>query len=129
MIEKVKQLTQEDSSINRTQLSQLICQEFGCFQPNGKPQAVACREILRRLERMGFLELPKPRHDGNNGHKMRECYLQEEWDFVCPSLEGRLSREQGLELERARDPSKSKFFREMMVRYHYLGYRSMVGDL
>jgi len=126
-LERIRQLIKQHFTSSRTKLSRFICKEFDWIQPNGKPQDVACREILRRLQTFGFVELPRPRQDGNNSHKMGECWRQEELDFPEVAIEGRLTREQTLLLERVDNKSKSQHFRRMMAQYHYLGYRPMVG--
>lgn len=126
-LECIHQLIQQYSGRSRTQLSRLVCEELGWVQPNGKPQDVACREILRRLEGLGLLQLPRPRHDGNNTRRIPGRWLQEEWDFPEPDLEGRLSRIQTIELDRVDSQTTSRHFRGMMEEYHYLGYRPMVG--
>jgi len=46
----IRQSIQQYFETSRTQISRVICERLGWAQPNGKPQDVACREILRRLE-------------------------------------------------------------------------------
>ena len=100
-LESIRETLQQHLGSSRTQLSRIVCRRLSWHQPNGLPQDIACREILRRLEEMGLVQIPRPQHDGNNKRKLKGSeLLQQEWDFQGLNMEGVLGSGQKIELER-----------------------------
>jgi hypothetical protein len=54
-IETVREILTAFPHLNRSAISLQVCEKLGWRQPNGKPQDVACREILRTLEHRGLI--------------------------------------------------------------------------
>src|SRR3990172_10235453 len=53
------------------EIARSVCRSFGWTQGNGQLAVRACRNFLKRLERAGRWELPKPRRVGNGGAARR----------------------------------------------------------
>jgi hypothetical protein len=49
---------------HRFALSKRVCEALGWRQANGRLKDRSCRDVLARLHKIGFLELPPPRRPG-----------------------------------------------------------------
>jgi len=129
-LDVISRLSQEFHSCGRCFISQKVCQALGWLQPNRKPQDVACREILRRLEALGFISLPRPMRPANNELKRWEPGRAEPdlFSFQEPAgLQGNLRSWVPVSLRRVDNDAESRRWRALVARYHYLGYAPMVG--
>lgn len=129
-VDVISGLVKEFYPRGRCFISRKVCEAFGWLQPNGKAQDVACREILRRLETAGLVSLPRPLRPANNQAKRRGP------DNAGPdlfALEGPVPMEGSLKelgpavLRRVETLVQNRQWRDMVGRYHYLGYAPMVG--
>lgn len=59
-IEQIKNILDKNADINRTKLSDLICDHFNFYNPRGERQRSGCIKALRKLEQDGFFVLPIP---------------------------------------------------------------------
>ena len=113
----------------RRQLSKEVCTQLGWYQPNWMPQDVACREILLRLEKAGLIKLP-PRKYIWLGNKTRfvtaDNLLPLEWEQP-EAITGKLHDFGKVELQVVAGREESVRWNGLIERYHYLGYRPMVG--
>jgi len=58
-INHIKQSLADNPSWNRTKLSRVLCEKWHWFRPGGQqPKDMACRSLLLKLERAGYIELP-----------------------------------------------------------------------
>jgi hypothetical protein len=93
------------------------------------PQDVACREIMLRLEKAGLIKLP-PRKYTWCGNRTRvvaaESLLPLEWE-QGEAVTGKLHDFGKVELQATAGREESVRWNSLIERYHYLGYRPMVG--
>jgi hypothetical protein len=57
-IEQIKSMLDDNDTLNRTQLADKICDQFGFFDPRGKRQRSGCLKAIRELEKEGRFILP-----------------------------------------------------------------------
>lgn len=130
-LDVIRQITEERYLRGRTFISVGVCQSLNWLQPNGNPQDVACREILRRLESLGLVHLPTAKTLTPNQIRAMSPCPQSAWDkelpFVQEKLEGSLGDFPAVRLTPIEGRSQAKLWANLMVRYHYLGYRWSVG--
>lgn len=109
----------------RVALSRLICAHFDWKQPNGNFQDMACREILLRLEKQGWIILPRRKKKGrpNSQVPLLELPLEEQHE----PLLGRLGNFPGVRMAMVIGEKESCHWNALIHRYHYLGYKPMVG--
>jgi hypothetical protein len=61
-IHLIKQLLADHPSWNRTKLSRELCKKWQWLRPDGQQlKDMACRTLLLKLERTGYIELPPAR--------------------------------------------------------------------
>jgi len=126
-IESIREILKLFPHYNRSAISLAVCEKLGWRQSNGKPQDVACREILRTLEQQGLFQLPAPLTRSPNQIKRPRSVEVREFSFPPPKIEGALSDVPPVTLHLVQGRASSKTFAELMNRHHYLGYQWSVG--
>ena len=111
----------------RVQLSRIVCEQYGWTQANGELQDVACRGILLKLERRGMVRLPARKGPGRDNTSLPVAVAMELALEEIP-VEGRLGQFAACRLEKVGPKrEESQRWNGLIQRYHYLGYRPMVG--
>jgi hypothetical protein len=93
-------------------------------RPSGGLKNHECRQLLERLQAEGFLKLPELRHLGGRGPRRADV------SGACsePAPVTRAASEcEPLELVLVEGKTESRWWREQMERYHYLGCRVPFG--
>ena len=123
-IDCIRKLIQENPSWNRTRTSKEICKLWNWKRPNGQLKDIACRSMLRKLQDLGLIILPKPLHAGHYQRKIVE--IPHETDPV----HAHLSALRPIHLvETHSHPDQDKLFCYLLHRYHYLGLQAtFVGE-
>lgn len=109
------------------ELSREICQAWDWRQRNGGLSEYACRDLLLRLEEWGHLKLPPSRRRVTAvRRRMPKVPLEL---IVIPEVE---VRDEWADLSRLVvrpiEPEERLGWRVYMDRYHYLGWRPVVGE-
>ncbi len=126
-INHIKQLLSDNPSWNRTKLSHVLCEKWQWFRPGGQQlKDMACRSLLLKLERVGCIELPPRCAPSVNGLR-KSClapvpHLTGE---ICCSLKT-LFPLRIIQVTPGSDDHS--LFNYLLSRYHYLGYRTTVGE-
>ena len=123
-IDCIRRLIQENPSWNRTRISKEICRQWDWKRPNGQLKDIACRSMLRKLQDLGLLILPKPLHAGHYQRKIREVPHSTEpvRDPLAAIRPIRL-------VETHSRPDQDNLFCYLLHRYHYLGLQAtFVGE-
>jgi len=126
-IETIREILTGSPHSNRSAISLQVCEKLRWRQPNGKPQDVACREILRTLEQHGLIRLPAPLTRSPNQAKRPRSVEAQEFSFPPCEIEAALSDVLPVTLHLVQGRAASKMFTELMDRHHYLGYQWSVG--
>lgn len=112
--------------LTRSQLYRAVCEAWEWRQRNGKPSIQGCQDLLLRLEERGHLHLP-PGH--RRGEPRRVLPLLPV-DLI--PLCGLAVRDHEADLDslvvRPIEPEERLGWRIYMARYHYLGWRPIVGE-
>ena len=56
----IRQLIEAEGALGRSHLSNRLCELWDWRQANGRYRQIACRDLLRRLETKGLIQLPPP---------------------------------------------------------------------
>ncbi len=127
-LEIIQSCVSEYYERGRTYISKMICRRLDWRQPNGWLKDRACRDVLRYLESLEFVQLPPPKVTVRRPRKnSRDCLslevIVQEYDITSPVT----SFPEKIELEFAKGNSKEKIWNVLVATYHYLGYRVLVG--
>jgi len=120
----VEAVVREDWDRGRTFISQRLCQLWGWTYRNGALADMACRGLLLRLERQGFLKLPPPKNRINNTNPKPRTELPKE---PLAPLRGRVSEFGKVRLELVRGTRLEPLWNGFVERYHPEGFRRVVG--
>jgi hypothetical protein len=126
-IHLIKHLLGEHPSWNRTTLSRELCKTWQWLRADGRQlKDMACRTLLLKLEQKGHIELPPRQAPSVNGSRKSFSpaipHLTEE---ICGPLRT-LVPLTITPVEPASDDHP--LFTCFLSRYHYLGYRTIVGE-
>lgn len=122
--ELIQELVREFWGIPRTELAHTICELLDWKRPNGKLKTVECGLFLKDLESRGVITLPRKRSKGRTkGLKIARTEQGQEGEPIkgSPNTLG------GIELELITTAEQMNTFKELVDRYHYLGYKQAFG--
>ncbi|HYX08270.1 MAG TPA: Druantia anti-phage system protein DruA [Bacteroidales bacterium] len=109
---------------HRTRISQEICRAWKWQTPYGQLKDMACRTMLLKLERRGFILLPSARRPSNNDK--RSCLIPVLHETT--PLDGKLSDVTPVKIQIITQRHERELFKTYMSLYHYLGLNTLVGE-
>lgn len=112
-------------AVSRRSVSLEVCRRLRWVQPDGRLKDRACREVLMRLEAKGKIVLPSPFYDASKHRKRtiaRTLYGEPE-----PWIEAGAGALGPLRLRVVSSTAEEPLWDELVDRYHYLGYPTLVG--
>ncbi len=125
-IDLIRSLLLEHPGWGRTRLSEEVCRLWDWRNRRGQIKDMAARTLLLRLERGGFIELPKRQRPSSNGLRNRHP------PFVPHKSEpvrGKLCLLRPLRVSVVEAGSTElELFNCLLSGYHYLGHRNTVGE-
>jgi hypothetical protein len=110
--------------LSQKELAHTLCETLEWYGPNGKPKLESCRELLRKLEKKGWIRLPEKRHTRSSGKETVTIGSATEAE---PELSGNVSAYAPIELEPVRAQQEIRLWNEYVERYHRLGYKRPFG--
>lgn len=122
----IRQLIEQEGAQGRSHLSNRLCELWNWRQANGHFRQIACRDLLRRLEVRGLIELPlRLRAARRAGYRNRT----ETPDLLnCVPVLGRLGEfRDELSIQLVGDSKQLALYRGLVGTYHYLGYQQATG--
>jgi hypothetical protein len=122
----IGRLIQDEGSRGRTHLSRRLCRIWDWRQGNGHYREIACRELLRRLEAKGLIQLPAMQRPARRPGYRNRARLPEDLDRS--PLDGPLSAlVPDLRIVLAQDNASRALFNGLVDAFHYLGYQQPTG--
>ncbi len=123
---EIRQLIENNPSWHRTRISKELCELWDWRRPDGRLKDMACRTMLLKLDRRGLISLPA-RIKGSNNH-LRGSKIPDMLHNTDPISEELRSLQPISLLDVRHDPHNNDLFDCLMSRYHYLGFRTTVGE-
>ncbi len=123
-IELVRRLIEANPPRNRTRLSKDLCLLWNWRASNGQLKDMACRTLLSKLEQRGHIALPKQRTPGRGSWKVSIPDIPHKTAPIACSL----SDLEPVSIQLVEDAGLLGLFQCLLARYHYLGFRSTVGE-
>jgi len=121
-LQQVRQLIAQRPHASRAAIARELCERLDWRKRDGGLKQLSCRAALLRMQRDGLVSLPalraSPGH-GRRGLRTAAGVPQQIW-------EGTLEQLGDLRVEIVRG-AESSLWNEYIDRYHYLGYRPLVG--
>ncbi len=113
------------NGIGRTAISEKICEDLQWLKADGKLKDMSCRVALLRMEKDNWFKLPAPLRRNSNGKQYKHNNRLKENE---PSVNLPAGKIEGLSLEQVKTSRQSEKWNEMIHRWHYLGYKKLVGS-
>ena len=124
-IEVIKKLISRYYKKGRTYISKELSRYWQWYQPNGRLKDRSCRAVLKKLEKQNLIKMPPAKNTCNRKYKPNQ--LKFDLDIPPANLEGKLSKFEKIDL-RLITGSKQKKWNELVGKYHYQGYKIIVGN-
>ena len=122
----IRQLIEREGDRGRSHLSNRLCEIWAWRQANGRFRQIACRDVLRRLEARGLIELP-PRLRAARRAGYRNRAQAPDWLNSAPLLGQRREFRDELSLELVEASQQLAVYRGLVGTDHYLGYQQATG--
>lgn len=111
--------------LSREELAATLCEWLDWSRPNGRLKTRECRDLLQRLRALGLITLPARRAGRPRGAATTIMHTAQ-GEPQAPVHED-LARLQPIGLRRVQHAAEQHQWRELIDRYHYLGYRTAYG--
>jgi len=125
-IEMVCRLGEAHRLFGRSRIAEKLCALWGWRTKNGALKERAAQAVLTELARRGWLVLPRNR-TGALGVSVRRVTPRIPKSSPPPEVSGDLALQLPLRVERVVGRAQQDLWREVLVRYHYLGPVEPVG--
>lgn len=124
-LELIREVVGTYSSLTRHELAQTVCELLEWQRPNGGAKWRECLDLLSRLEEMGEVELPGLRQTKARGTRTRvPRSARGEWG---EAVVGSVRDVAPVELSVVVEEQDRLLWRELVGRYHYLGFKVPFG--
>src|SRR5271157_1099920 len=126
-IELIQKLISANPTWGRTRLSIELCRIWDWRHPDGQPKAISCRDLLRRLDAKGVIQLPQK--IGKNGLKRgsqnHTQFMLHDTTEIAADIKDVLP----VRVETVKERTfQSQEFKSLISQYHYLGFDMTVGE-
>lgn len=122
----IDELIRTQGERGRTYISKQLCLLWDWRLPNGQLKDIACRDLLRRLEKRGLIELPPPLRPARRPGYKNTTLLPA--DFVEKPLSQTLHDFSGIDIEMVRGSRQEGLYNALIDSWHYLGYHQGTGE-
>jgi hypothetical protein len=124
-LQLIQTISADCAALGRTEMARTVCELLAWTRPTGRLKHHECRRFLERLEALGLVRLPAIRPLGRRGPRGVPVTAQSQ---PAPAVVGSVGQFTPLVLEVVEAGAEpSRLWRELIARYHYLGYRVPVG--
>lgn len=120
----IQSLLIENPEWHRTRLSREICTAWDWMASNGQMKDMACRTMLLKLERKGYIQLPPPLKSGGGNSFNKRVSVIHSTEDILNSLRDLTP----IRIEIVQDSDALKLFKHLLQEYHYLGFSGTVGQ-
>ena len=122
----IRGLISAEGRLGRTHLSKRLCEIWDWRQANGRFRQIACRDLLRQLDRKGLVKLPALLHGARRIGYRNVIPAGDLLDQV--PLAGCLTRlRQDIQVSLVQEAEEARLFKGLVGTYHYLGYQQAQG--
>ena len=121
----IQEVVETCAGISRLELAHTVCELLEWKRFGGGLKARECRDLLERLESQGVLTLPDKKSCGSS--KPRKLIAPAEEGQVHSELTGSVEEFAPLDVELVEGRQQRQLFRQLLSRYHYLGYAMPYG--
>ena len=124
-LELIHEVVDSCPRLSRQELANTVCELLGWRRANGGLKTWECKQLLEHLEQARGLGLPPLRETKPRGvsRRLPDSAAGEAGEV----LRGRLREVAPVQLSLVEQPRERRLWRELVDRYHYLGYKMAFG--
>lgn len=126
-LEDIRALVEGFPGLARVELARTLSENLGWFTASGGYKVDACLKLLERLAALGLLQLPEKFRPGTRRRQARRPAEEVEEASSPGQIVGALRDAGPVLLELALKPQVRREWKEIVDRYHYLGYKRPFG--
>jgi Domain of unknown function (DUF4338) len=125
-LDQIRRLIAQEGQRGRSHISNQLCELWDWRQANGHFRQIACRDLLRRLEAKGLIELPPMLAGVRRPGYTKRVRTPELLDRApVQGSMGMAGHQITVELVQGRE--QAQLFTGLIDTYHYLGYQPATG--
>lgn len=122
-IETIRHITDSGAFTNRAAIAREVCRTLNWYRENGQLKDASCRYALLKLHRSNLIKLPPPRR---NPFEKRTISFTKNTEEKQP-IDQNAGKLKPLTFQLVTEHNQFKLWKEYVERYHYLGYKVIVG--
>ncbi len=122
-IDTIRHIINCGAVTNRAAIAREVCRTLNWYRENGQLKDAACRYALLKLHRSNLIKLPPPRR---NPFVKKTIAFTKNTDEKQP-INQNAGKLKPLTFQLVTENNQFKLFKEYVERYHYLGYKVIVG--
>lgn len=122
-IETIRCITNSGAFTNRAAIAREVCRTLNWYRENGQLKDAACRYALLKLHRSNLIQLPPPQR---NPFIKKTIAFTKNTDEKQP-INQNAGKLKPLTFQLVTEQKQFKLWKEYVQRYHYLGYKLIVG--
>ncbi len=123
----IRSLIEKEGVRGRSHISKRLCEIWDWRQPNGRFREIACRDLLRRLQSKGLIELPAMLNSARRPGYRNKVGQLDLLDRI-PLVQALSGLRDQIEITLIRDRKSLEKFRDFIANCHYLGYQQPTGE-
>ncbi len=121
----IQEVVDTCGGISRRELAHTVCELLEWKRPNDRLKARECSDLLELLEFKGVLTLPEKKQKKIS--HAQKIIPKTPRNNPGSTLSGSVEEFTPLEIQRVKDRGQRDLFKELIGRYHYLGYAMPFG--
>jgi len=121
----IQEVVETCAGISRAELASTLCELLDWKRAGGRLKARECRDLLEHLESQGALALPAKKSPG--AIQSRKSITPAGDGQVYSDLTGSVEEFTPIDVELVQSREQRHLFKEVVSRYHYLGYAMPYG--
>jgi hypothetical protein len=121
----IQEVVETCAGISRAELAHTVCELLEWKRVGGGLKARECRDLLERLESQRILTLPAKKSPGSR--QSRKSIAPAGEGQMPNGLTGSVEEFTPIDVELVQNREQRELFRELVSRYHYLGYAMPYG--
>jgi len=122
----IRGLINAEGHRGRSHISNRLCELWDWRQANGRFRQIACRDLLRQLDRKGLVKLPPLLHGARRVGYQNVLTTVELLDRVPLAGSLALLRNE-IQVSLVQGVEQARWFKGLVGAYHYLGYQQAQG--
>ncbi len=119
----INEIIKKTTPCNRERIAKNVCIEFDYLNEFNEPKLMSCKAALLKLHRKNIIELPEPQRKNTN----KKRYQVKNIPIDETPLEKPVGKLTNLLIYPVENKGDSYLWNDLIARYHYLGFKHLVG--